>query len=72
MTYKSDWTLRDELLDQIAEHGLDLPPELIRTIINAAMQIEQQNHLGVGPYERSPERRDRVNGYRNKTVATQR
>jgi putative transposase len=70
MTYKSDCTLPDELLDQIADQGLDALPELIRTIINAAMQIERQNHLGVSPYERSPERRDHANGYKSKTVAT--
>lgn len=70
MTYRSNCTLPDELLDQIAEQGLDVLPELIRTIINTAMQIERQNHLGVGPYERSPERRDHANGYKSKTVAT--
>lgn len=70
MTYRSDFTLTDELLDQIADHGLDALPELIRAIINAAMQIERQKHLGVDPYERSPERRDRANGFKPKTVAT--
>ncbi|MFN2138859.1 MAG: hypothetical protein ACK2U5_00145 [Candidatus Promineifilaceae bacterium] len=33
MTYQSDCTLPDELLEQIAEQGLDVLPELIRTII---------------------------------------
>jgi len=70
MTYQTDCTLPDELLEQIAEQGLEVVPELIRTIINTAMQLERQNHLGVGPYERSPERRDRANGYKPKTVAT--
>jgi transposase-like protein len=70
MTYQADCTLPDELLEQIAEQGLEAVPELIRTIINTAMQLERQNHLGVGPYERSPERRDRANGYKSKTVAT--
>ena len=45
MTYKANCTLTDELMDQIAERGFDVLPELIRTIINAAMQIERQNHL---------------------------
>ena len=45
-------------------------PELIRTIINTAMQFERQNHQGAGPYERSPERRDHTNRYKSKTVAT--
>jgi transposase-like protein len=70
MTYKSDCTLPEELLDQITEQGLDVLPELIRTVINVAMQIERQNHLGVDPYERSPARRDHANGYKSKTVAT--
>ena len=70
MTYQSDCTLPDELLEQIAEQGLDFLPELIRTIINTAMQLERQNHLGAGLYERSPERRDYANGYKPKTVAT--
>ena len=70
MTYPTDCTLPDELLEQIAEQGLEVLPELIRTIINTAMQIERQQHLGVGPYERSPERRDRANGFKPKTVAT--
>jgi putative transposase len=70
MTYEANCTLPDELLEQIAEQGLEVVPELIRTIINTAMQLERQNYLGVGPYERSPERRDRANGYKPKTVAT--
>lgn len=70
MTYKTDCTLSNELLDQIADQGLDVLPELIRTVINVAMQIERQKHLGVGPYERSPERQDYANGYKPKTVAT--
>jgi len=57
-------------LDQIVEQGLEALPELLRTIINIAMQLERQNHQGVGPYERSPERRGHANGYKSKTVAT--
>jgi hypothetical protein len=34
MTYKTDCTLPDELLEHIAEQGLEILPELIRTIIN--------------------------------------
>ena len=38
MTYKTDFTLPDELLEQIVDRGLDVLPGLIRTIINTAMQ----------------------------------
>lgn len=58
MNYKSDYTLPDELLDHFVDQGLDGPPELIRIITKATMQIERQNNLGVAPYDRSPERRD--------------
>jgi transposase-like protein len=70
MTYETDCTLPDELLEQIADQGLDVLPELIRTVINTAMQIERQQFLNAGPYERSPERRGHANGYKPKTVTT--
>ena len=70
MIYQTDCTLPDELLEQIADQGLDVLPELIRTVINTAMQIERQQFLNAGPYERSPERRGHANGYKPKTVTT--
>jgi len=70
MTYKHDSTLTTELLEQISEEGLEYLPELIRILVNAAMQAERQKHLGVEPYERSPERRGYANGYKSKTVKT--
>jgi len=70
MTYQTDCTLTDELLEQIADQGLEVLPELIRTVINAAMQIERQQFLNVDPYERSPKRRGHANGYKPKTVTT--
>ena len=69
MTYEQDCTLSNELLEQIMEHGLDVVPELIRTVLNTAMRLERQRYLGVEPYERSPERRDQANGYKPKTMS---
>lgn len=70
MTYQDDFTLPTELLEQVAEQGLDFLPELIRIVINTAMQVERQKHLGVGPYERSVERQGHANGFKPKTVST--
>ena len=70
MTYQDDCTLPTELLEQISEQGLDFLPELIRIVINTAMQAERQVHLGVGPYERSSERAGWANGFKPKTVTT--
>lgn len=70
MTYQDNCTLPNELLEQIAVQGLDAIPEMIRTLINAAMQLERQTYLGAAPYERTQERRDHANGFKPKTVAT--
>ncbi len=70
MTYQTDCTFPDDLLEQIADQGLDVLPELIRTVINTAMQIERQKYLNAGPYERSPARRGHANGYKPNTVTT--
>lgn len=70
MTYQEDFTLPSEMLEQIASQGFDILPELIRIVINTAMQVERQNYLGAGPFERSPERRGQANGYKPKTVKT--
>jgi transposase-like protein len=70
MTYQPDCTLPNELLEQITQEGLTCLPELIRVLINTAMQMERQQYIGVGPYERSDERKGHANGYKPKTVTT--
>ena len=70
MTYQEDFTLPIEIQEQIIEHGLDYLPELIRIVVNTAMQAERQKHLGVEPYERSRKRQGHANGYKPKTVNT--
>jgi hypothetical protein len=46
------------------------PSELIRILLNAAMQIERQKYLGAGPYERLEERQGYANEYKPKSVKT--
>lgn len=70
MTYQNDFTLPSEIVEQIADHGLEYLPELIRAVINAAMQVERQRYLQADHYERSEERRGHANGYKEKTVKT--
>jgi len=70
MTRHPDCTLSPELLDLIAEQGLDAIPELLRIMINHAMQAERQQHLGAAPYQRSETRQGYANGYKPKTVTT--
>lgn len=70
MTYQGDFTLPSELLEQIAAQSFDVLPELIRIVINAAMQAERQQYLRAAPYQHSPDRRGHANGYKPKTVRT--
>jgi len=71
MTYQEDFTLPAELLEQVSTQGFDILPELIRIVVNAAMQAERQQHLKAAPYQRTPERESYANGYKPKTVRTQ-
>ena len=70
MTYQDDFTLPTEYLEQIGAQGLEYLPELIRILVNTAMQAERQKHLGARPYERTPNRQGYANGYKAKTVKT--
>lgn len=52
----------------IAERGLEGLGDAVSMLINEAMRLERERHLGVAPYERSPQRTGYANGYKPKTV----
>jgi transposase-like protein len=66
MTHQNDYTFTREL----AEKGLDAIPELLRVLINNAMQAERSHYLQAGEYERTEDRTGHANGYKPKTVKT--
>ena len=68
MTYRQDFTLPAELMEQIAEQGLEIVSELIRIMVNAAMQAECSEHLQAAPYQHTSERTGHANGYQPKTL----
>jgi transposase-like protein len=70
MTYREDFTLPAELLEQVQEQGLDVLPELMRVILNTAMQAEREQHMNAEPYQRTSEREAHANGYKPKTMRT--
>jgi transposase-like protein len=45
-------------------------PDLIRVVVNAAMQAEREQYLKAAPYQHTPERQGHANGYKPKTVQT--
>ena len=62
MTYSEDFTLPAELLEQVQEQGLDVLPELIWVIINAAMQAEREQHINAELYQHTEARSGYANG----------
>ncbi len=70
MIYNNDCTLPKEYLERLTAEGLESLPEMIRLLVNQAMQIERDKHLNAKPYERSEERNGHANGYKPKTVKT--
>ena len=58
------------LLEQLSEGGLSSLPEAIRLLVNAAMLLERQRHLGAEAYERTPSRQGHANGFKDKSVRT--
>ena len=66
MTHHNDYTHAPEL----AEKGLENAPELLRILINQAMQAERAKYLNADEYERTEDRKGHANGYKPKTVRT--
>ena len=70
MTYHNNFTLPTELLELLAEGGLENLPELIKIIVDQASRIQRSQHLNADPYERTGKRTGYANGYKSKTVKT--
>lgn len=70
MIYEEDCTLPEKYVEQLSEDGMEALPEMIRVLINQAMQIERSKHVHAEPYEHREERSGHANGYKPKTVIT--
>ena len=66
MTHQNDYTFAEEL----AEKGLEALPEMMRVLINQAMQAERSKYLQADEYERTEDRKGHANGFKPKTVKT--
>ena len=66
MTHQNNYTFSEDLV----EKGLEAVPEMMRVLINQAMQVERAKYLQADDYERTEERKGHANGYKPKTVRT--
>jgi putative transposase len=70
MIYAEDCTLPKEYIERLATEGMEGLPDMIRVLINEAMQMEREKHINAKPYERKEERRGHANGFKPKTMKT--
>ena len=61
----------DELLSELINYsGENLIGEIVRLGIQNLMELERDEHIGVGSYERGDDRRSQRNGYKSRTLYT--
>ena len=70
MTCQEQHTESVSAVELIAERGLDGLPDAMAALINEAMRVERDRHVGAGRYERSDDRRGYANGYKTRTMKT--
>lgn len=70
MTENPNTELPQNALDAILNHGLEGLPQAISTLINHAMIIERERHLGATAYQRTERRDGHANGFKERTLNT--
>jgi transposase-like protein len=70
MTENPNQNLPEKALDAILDHGLEGLPQALSILINQAMLIERQRHLGAASHERTEERDGYANGFKDRSLAT--
>ena len=69
MTREFESNVMNEVMELIAEQGLDGMADAYRILLNEAMKAERAAVLGAGHYERAEGRKGYANGYKPKTIA---
>ena len=63
-------SLPREILEELMEEGAEAFRKVLEKLLNLAMELERSDFLGAEPYQRTSQRRDHANGFKDKTVAT--
>ncbi len=66
-TKKNSYDLLSELINY---QGENLISEIVRLGIQNLMELERDEHIGVGNYERGEDRRSQRNGYKSRQLYT--
>lgn len=70
MTHQPHPSVTHDVVQVLAEHGFDGMAQAMELLLNECMKIERQQALGVGPYQRSEQRRGQANGFKARSIKT--
>jgi putative transposase len=71
MNEQTEATLQDQILKILFAEGLgDGLANIAQILMNAAMLIEREHHIGASPYQRGVERNGHANGFKPRTFQT--
>jgi putative transposase len=70
MAQRVDYHPLEAAFSALLDHGLDGAGEALRILVNEASKIERAQFLNARAYERTPDRADYANGFKQKTVMT--
>ena len=70
MAQRVDYHPLEAAFTALLDHGLDGAGEALRILVNEASKIERAQFLNARPHQRTPERADYANGFKQKTVMT--
>lgn len=67
---KSNKAMIQEILEDFAITGVTELKNSLEKLFNQLMLAEREDHIGAGPYERTPERKTHANGFKDKKLLT--
>lgn len=70
MTENPNQIIAENVLDPILNYGLEGLPEAVALLLNHAMLIEREHHIGAGPYQRTEQRDGHANGFKGRQLNT--
>ena len=70
MTHQENYNLSSDVIEELSQNGINAIPDLLRVLLNNAMQAERSKYLQAGEYERTEDRKGHANGFKPKTVKT--
>lgn len=71
MTHENNYIASERILELLIQYGTKELNHILTILLNEAMKLERTRHLNASPYERSEERVDYANGFKDKTLKTQ-